>query len=132
MISMTQQKQKYQLEFVIRSSPKILYNFISTADGLGEWFADDVTINSDGTFTFRWDKSTASARIMSKKDLKMIRFKWLDDEESESFFEFEIIQHDITSDVGLIITDFGAPDELKENTLLWNSQVNKLMKLLGS
>ena len=42
---------KYTLEFPINSSVKILYDRLSTADGLSEWFSDDVLI-TDKTFTF--------------------------------------------------------------------------------
>ena len=47
--SKTNKKQKYTLEFEIKSSPKILYNYLSTASGLEEWFADKVNIR-EGDF----------------------------------------------------------------------------------
>ena len=33
-------KQLYTLEFPVRCSPSILYEFLSTPAGLAEWFAD--------------------------------------------------------------------------------------------
>jgi len=60
------EKVKYELEFVIRSSPKLLYNYISTPSGLGEWFANNV--NSRGEiYTFIWDDSEEQAKLISKK-----------------------------------------------------------------
>ncbi|MFN9981253.1 MAG: START-like domain-containing protein, partial [bacterium] len=35
-------KQLYTLEFPVRCSPTILYDFLSTPAGLSEWFADKV------------------------------------------------------------------------------------------
>ncbi|HRS40225.1 MAG TPA: START-like domain-containing protein, partial [Bacteroidia bacterium] len=50
----SQKKQKYTLEFEIKSSPKILFNYLSTASGLEEWFADKVNIR-EGDYMFQWD-----------------------------------------------------------------------------
>ena len=97
---------KYSIEFEIKSSPKILYNYLSNASSLEEWFADKVTIR-EGDFIFHWDGSEQRAKIVSKKDNQLIRYKWVnEDKKDESFFQFEIIQDEITGDVALIITDF--------------------------
>ena len=125
-------KQKYQVEFEFRSSPKILYPYISTPSGLSDWFADDVSINPDGIYTFRWDKTETKAKMISKKDNKYVRFKWIDDTEEAYYFEFEIILDDLTEDVALLITDFAHADEVKENERLWHKEVQNLMKILGS
>ena len=59
-------KKKYQVEFSIKSSPSLLYNYISNPSGLSEWFADNV--NSRGEFyTFIWDDSEENAKLTSKK-----------------------------------------------------------------
>ncbi len=110
----TTNKIKYSLEFEIKSSPKILYNYLSNASGLEEWFADKVNIR-EGDFIFSWEGSEQRARIVSKKDNQMIRYKWIDGEkEDETFFQFEIVQDEITSDVALIVTDFSIPEEREE------------------
>ena len=128
----TTNKIKYSLEFEIKSSPKILYNYLSNASGLEEWFADKVNIR-EGDFIFSWEGSEQRARIVSKKDNQMIRYKWIDGEkEDETFFQFEIVQDEITSDVALIVTDFSIPDEREEDVLLWNSQIHNLMHHIGS
>jgi uncharacterized protein YndB with AHSA1/START domain len=123
-------KQKYQLEFEIRSSPKMLYSYLSTASGLEEWFADHVSIR-DNVFIFKWEGSEAKAKIVGKKDNSFVRFKWLETDD-DIFFQFDIVQDDLTSDVALIVTDFSAPEDLEENKLLWETQVHKLMHLIGS
>jgi len=123
------QKQKYILEFEIKSSPRILFNYIATASGLEEWFADRVNIR-DGVFIFRWDGSEAKAKLVSKKDNSFVKFKWVDND-SEEYFQFEIVQDALTSDVALLITDFSTEDDMEENKLLWETQVHKLMHILG-
>lgn len=128
----TKKKIKYSIEFEIKSSPKILFNYLSNASSLEEWFADKVTIR-EGDFVFHWDGNEQRAKIVSKKDNNMVRYKWItDDKKDESYFQFEIQQDEITGDVALIITDFAEEDEKEANSLLWNSQIHNLMHIIGS
>jgi len=124
-------KVEYTLEFVVKASPKMLYKFLSTPSGLSEWFADNV--NSRGKkFVFIWDGSEETAMLLSKKTDKYIRFKWEEDEDEDSFFEFKLETDDLTNDVSLIITDYAEEDEIEESQLLWESQVNSLLHAIGS
>tara|TARA_B100000902_G_scaffold70377_1_gene76136 strand:+ start:19252 stop:19638 length:387 start_codon:yes stop_codon:yes gene_type:complete len=123
---------KYKLEYPIHSSINILYKRLFTPSGLSEWFADDVHIRNN-VYTFFWDGSQQEARLVKKKDNLFVRFKWLDNEEVDIFFEFLIQVDDLTNDVSLIITDFAEDeDEKEENTLLWDTQVENLKHALGS
>ena len=124
---------KYELEYNLNCSPKVLFSRLSTPGGLGEWFADDVTVDGDN-FTFHWSKTESKARLAAVKENKLVRFEWDDDEgdKETTFFEFKIIVHDITGDLALIITDFAEPDEKEDAIYLWDSQINDLKKLLGS
>ena len=125
-------KQKYRLEFEIKCSPKILYYYISTADGFEGWFAHKVEERS-GDFIFHWEGSEGSARMVSRRENQLVKFRWLiDGKRDENYFQFEIIQDDITSDVALIITDFTTEEEKEENILLWKSQAHALMHQIGS
>ncbi len=124
-------KEKYQLEFEIKSSPKILYPYLSTASGLEEWFAEKVNIDPAGLFLFFWNGEARKAKILSKKDNQCIRYKWID-EKDESYFEFEIVKDDITSDVALLVTDFTNKEDKEENKQLWHSQIHDLMHTIGS
>lgn len=123
-------KIKFEQEFVIKASSKLLYNYISTPSGLGEWFADNV--NSRGeVFTFIWDNDEEQAKLVTKKANQFIRFKWLEDEDEETYFELRIQIDDITKDVALIVIDFAEEDELEEARLLWESQVDSLHAIIG-
>ena len=126
-------KVKYELEFPIHSSPQLLYQYIITPSGLSEWFADNV--NSRGEFyTFIWDDSEENAKLASKKSGEKVKFKWLDEnnKETEYFFELKIQVDEITNDVSLIVVDFSEEDELPENKLLWESLVSDLKHVIGS
>src|SRR5665213_350902 len=122
-------KIKYQTEIEIHASPKILFPYLSTSSGLSEWFAKKVN-ESAGEFTFSWDGSQKKARLVSKRENQSVKFHWIDDPD-ETFFEIEIIQDDITSDVALLITDFCLPGEREEDSLLWESQIHDLMHVVG-
>ncbi|MCX2719808.1 START-like domain-containing protein [Lentiprolixibacter aurantiacus] len=123
-------KTKYQLEFVIQSSPQLLYQYLSTPSGLSEWFADNV--NSRGeVFSFIWDGAEEQAKLLKKKSDEFVKFTWLPNED-DYYFEMKIIVDEITKDVSLFITDFAEDDELDEAKMLWENQVGDLKQVLGS
>lgn len=125
------QKVKYQLEYTFNSSPKVLYNRLSTPAGLAEWFAEDVNLKDGKIFIFLWDGGSQEAELISKRDLKSARFHWLDDEDEETYFEFKIEIDDLTGDVALIITDFAEESDLVDAHSLWDSQITELRHVLG-
>ena len=126
-------KIRYEIEFAVNSSPQLLYQYISTPSGLSEWFADNV--NSIGEwFTFIWDDTEEKARLASKKTNERIKFKWIDEDDNETdyFFELKISEDEITKDVSLIVTDFAFEDELEESKQLWKNQIADLKQVIGS
>ncbi|HEX9827909.1 MAG TPA: START-like domain-containing protein [Flavobacteriaceae bacterium] len=128
-----EEKIKFEMEFPIHASPQLLFQYISTPSGLSEWFADNV--NSRGeVFTFIWNDSEEQARLISKKTGERIKFRWLEDEEGDDpyFFEIRIQVDDITKDVSLIVTDFIDEDEMDEAKMLWENQISDLKQVLGS
>lgn len=124
-------KVKYQLEFEFRSSPKILFTSLSDSSGLAGWFADEVHTKDD-LFTFVWEGGESYARLIALHEPQLVRFQWLEDAADGTYFQFEIKEDDITSDIALVITDFAYPGEKDTNIRLWESQVQKLRMLLGS
>ncbi|WP_319229143.1 START-like domain-containing protein [Draconibacterium orientale] len=123
-------KVKINLEYIINCSPKVLYNRLSTASGLTEWFADDVRVRGK-RYTFIWDGSQQTAEMTLHKENRLVRFSWID-EEDDSYFEFKITRDELTGDVSLLITDFAEEDEVEETRGLWDSQVDALKHVLGS
>lgn len=124
-------KIKYEIEFPIQSSPQLLFQYLSTPSGLSEWYADNV--NSRGeVFTFIWDDSEETAKLLGKKNNERIRFQWEDDEDTSDYFEMKIVVDEITKDVSLIVTDFAEDDEVEEGKMLWENQIGSLKQVLGS
>jgi transcriptional accessory protein Tex/SPT6 len=100
---------------------------------LSEWFAENV--NSRGEiYSFIWDDSVEKAKLASKKSGEKVKFRWLDENENDTEYYFEIrIQVDeITQDVSLIVTDFAEEEELLEAKLLWENLVSDLKHVIGS
>jgi len=124
------EKVKYELEFPIHASPNMLYQYISSASNLSEWFADNV--NSRGKiFSFFWDGVEEKAELISFKNNKYVRFKWLDNDD-DSFFEINIVVDELTKDVSLVVFDFAEEDEVEEGKMLWESQISDLKQVIGS
>ncbi|SEN79145.1 hypothetical protein SAMN05216436_12210 [bacterium A37T11] len=123
------EKIKFTLEYEIKSSPKILFSFLSEPNALSQWFADNVNYK-DHVYTFEWDGENHDARMVSVKENKLVRFKWLDDD--PYYFEMEILQDDLTNDVALSITDFATEDALSERKMIWDNQIQYLLSVLGA
>lgn len=122
-------KQKITLEFGLKSSAKILFSYLSSPNGLAEWFADDV-IYKDGYYLFIWDNETLRAKMVANRENKLVRFKWDDDD--ASFLEFEILQDELTGDVALSVTDFALESEMEDKKMIWHNQVDDLIHVLGA
>ncbi|MDA9103377.1 MAG: START-like domain-containing protein [Flavobacteriales bacterium] len=126
-------KEKFELEFPLRASPKMLFPFLSTPSGMSEWFCDDVNSRSE-LFTFFWDGSEEQARLLKKQQDRLVRFRWISDEEDglDTYFEFRIELDALTNDTSIIVTDFADSDDIEEAKLLWDSQIHELQHLIGA
>jgi uncharacterized protein YndB with AHSA1/START domain len=123
---------KFDLEYPIKSSAKVVFPRLSTPEGLEEWFADSVNVDGD-LFSFFWQKSETRARLSALKENKLVRFEWTDrDDEESNYFEFRLNTDELTGDVAIIITDFAEPDEKEDAIYLWDTQILELKRILGT
>jgi len=124
-------RSKYELEYNLNCSPKVLFSRLSTPEGLNEWFADNVNVDGD-IFTFFWNKAESRARLVAIKENKLVRFEWLDsDDPSTNYFEFRINIEELSGSLALIITDFAEDEEKDDSIFLWDSQITDLKRTLG-
>lgn len=122
-------KQPFELEFVFKASPNILYNFLSTASGLAQWFADKVDVTRD-QYIFEWSGSAEEAICIERIDNELIRFKWKGNPDEE-YFEFMLEKSEITNDTILTVSDFADPGDVENQKMLWESQIAELQKRVG-
>lgn len=119
-------KKELKQEYIFNKVPtNLLWNSISTADGLAEWFADEVAVDGEN-YTFKWEAEEQAANLKQSRVGVYVRFHWNDDDDPKSFFEIRISVDELTRDVILTITDIVDEDEYDETLELWNFQVDKL------
>jgi len=122
-------KKKFQVEYLLKSSPYILYNFLTSPSALAQWFAENVDTEYD-VYKFVWNGSVERAKVIEKVENELIRYQWENGPEDE-YFEFSVKRDEITGDTALYITDFALDDEIEDQKLLWDSQVKVLMERIG-
>ncbi|MBO5296728.1 MAG: SRPBCC domain-containing protein [Candidatus Homeothermus sp.] len=124
------EKQKFKLEFSMRSVPiPLLWSYISSASGLKEWFADKVTV-SGKTYTFEWNGQQQSATVLGIRNEQSIRFRW-DDSNGKDYFEMRISVNELTDSTTLAVVDFAEAEETDDAKELWETQVDTLRRVLG-
>lgn len=123
-------KVLYTLEYPVRCSPGILFDFLRTPAGLQEWFADKVD-ERDGIFSFSWNGTVDKAALLESEDDKLVKFQWMHQAKDE-YFEFRIEKSEVTNQTILIVKDFAEKKEIKDQSQLWEYQVKELFHRLGS
>jgi len=123
-------KVLYTLEYPVRCSPGILFDFLRTPAGLQEWFADKVD-ERDGQFSFSWNGTEDKAELVDSEEDKFVRFRW-DYMAKDEYFEWRIDKSEVTNQTILVISDFAEKKEIKDQSQLWEYQVKELFHRLGS
>jgi uncharacterized protein YndB with AHSA1/START domain len=123
-------KVLYTLEYPVRCSPGILYEFLRTPAGIQEWFADKVD-ERDGHFSFGWNGTEDQAELIDSEEDKFVRFRW-DYMTKDEYFEWRIDKSEVTNQTILVISDFAEKKEIKDQSQLWEYQVKDLFHRLGS
>jgi len=124
-------RHKIEMEFDMHSSVQILYNYISNPTGLQSWFADKVDARN-AEYSFSWEGGSSNNALLIKSvQNKLVRFRWLDSPEDE-YFEFHIVQDELTGDVELVIHDFCTPEEEEGTRMLWETQIDELRSVIGA
>jgi hypothetical protein len=122
-------KYKYSQEFPFKTSPKVLFNYISSAGGLQQWFADKVHMDSNHNFHFFWDEIPHIAEMSSRLN-KSARFDFLGSDEG-NFLEFKLITSEIDNSVYLKITDCSDNEDLEDLDSLWKGLIADLKEIVG-
>lgn len=123
-------KNKITFDFNVRSSPGILFGFLTTTEGLAQWFADHVD-SLEESYTFSWDGSEEHATLLESVEDEMVRYKMEDSEEGE-YLEFKIEKAEISNDTILYVTEFLDEEDIEDQRIFWNAQIDLLRNSIGA
>jgi len=128
-------KNKFVADYQINASKKILFQYISTASGLEEWFADEVKINKDKVFIFDFDNDEHHAKIASIRNNSHVKFEFFDptnpEEKDHSYIEFKLEENELTQTLFLKIIDYSDGYDDEELEAIWEGLVGKLKEIVG-
>ncbi len=123
---------KIELEYPLRSSPTIIYQYISNPSGLQSWFADHVGVKSGTQYVFQWEDGTKTeANLVKNVVNKYVKFSISGSPTPDEFLEFRIQQDEITGDVDLLITEFVDSGEEEMAASIWDAAVDNLRYIIG-
>ena len=129
-------KQRLDVEYPLSArKPDIVWGLISTDHGLGRWIADEVE-ESNGTISFTWgqpwaDHHTLTAKVVEREKNSHIRFRWLEEEDPEAFWEMRIGKSELTDELCLCVIDYALQEEIDDLRSLWDGNMERLHETSG-
>lgn len=128
-------KTKFEGEFEINASKKMLYPYMFTTGGLAQWMAEDVTINEDKVYNFIWDGEDHKATMVSHRTNYFVKFEFLpeteEDEDDPAYVEIRLEMNELTQSVFIAITDYSEMEEPEESYELWGGLIDELKQIVG-
>ncbi len=124
------ERVSFDMEFLFRASPTILYKFFTEHSAIIRWFCDQCEVEGD-TYTFSWDGADEIAEMVDDIEEERVRFKWEDADSDDEYFEIRFSRSEVTGETILEITDFCDEDEVEDQKRLWESQIEKLRVASG-
>lgn len=125
-------RKKITLEFILKASPSLLYQFFTSPSELIRWFCDDIEVQGETLYTFIWSGFPEQARLSEDVEEELVHYQWLDEDRIGEYLEFKIYQSPVTSETILEITDFCDADEVAQQEALWGAQIKVLKQETGS
>lgn len=134
-MSVTSSKRRFEMEYPINASPRLLFPYLSSAAGLSQWFCDDVRLDPDHRLNMVWDKQNHYAEITLQRPGRSIRYVFLDERKQPlsdaNFLDFSLEYSKITDSVFLRVTDYSDHSNAQEQQELWDGLVGKLREQVG-
>jgi hypothetical protein len=128
-------KQLFTADYEMHASVKMLFPYISSASGLGEWLADNVTISPEKIFTFHWDNEEHQAKLSNIRTNHFAKFEYLpentEDQEDPSYFELRLELDELTQLTYLKISDYSDFGDMGELQDVWDGLVENLKTVVG-
>ena len=120
----------FNMEFLFRASPTIIYKFLTTPDCLIRWFCDDCNI-VDKRFVFEWDGEQEEATVLEDVENEQLRLEWDEFTDMDEYLDFQLSRSEVTGETILVITAFCDDDEVDEENQFWTTQMEGLRRATG-
>jgi uncharacterized protein YndB with AHSA1/START domain len=128
-------KRRFEMEYPINASPKLLFPYLASASGLSQWFCDDVRLDPDHRLNMVWDKQNHFAEITLQRPGRSVRYVFLDERKQAltdaNYLDFSLEYSKITDSVFLRVTDYSDHSNDQEQQELWDGLVSKLREQVG-
>lgn len=128
-------KNKFVSDYQINASKKIVFQYISTASGLEEWFADEVKIDEDKNYIFNFDNEDHHAKLTSIKTNSYVKFEFFDPknpiDEDNAYIEFKIVENELTQTLFLKVTDYSDVYDEDESLSIWDGMIARFKEMIG-
>lgn len=129
------EKNKFVIEFELRSSPKVLFPYISTPSGLEQWYAEKVIVLPDQRFDFHWDGDSHIAKQTGLRINKAVKFEFENTSEDgldNDHVELKLEVSELTQTTFLRIVDYSGNKDNAELDSLWGGFIDNLREIVGS
>lgn len=125
----------FTADYEMHASVKMLFPYLSSASGLSEWMADNVTISPEKVFSFNWNTEMHQAKIGHIRANHYVTFQWLpeseEDKKDPSYLELRLEFDELTQLTYLKVSDYSDFDDQEELRDLWDGLVENLKTVVG-
>jgi uncharacterized protein YndB with AHSA1/START domain len=124
---------KFEKEYEFNASRRMLFPYVSTAAGLAQWYADDVTIDDDKIYHFIWEGDSHRAKLVAQRANNYVKFEFIDDKINgeSAYTEIKLEENEMTQTVFVKIFDFTDIDDAEEARELWDNLIHNLKEIVG-
>lgn len=129
-------KYKFVKEYDFNASAKMIYHYISTANGLAEWFVDKVKIDENHCYHFEWQGESLKAILKTHKINSFVKFEFFPkqgdlDTKYPNYLDIHLNTDELTGLTYMKITDFSEMDDEIALCEMWNNFIETLREKIG-
>ena len=127
---------KFVADYQINTSRRTIYPYLSTASGLSQWFADDVTINEDKVYNFIYDGEDHFAKAVIMRNNHNVKFEFFepdspDEDKEKAYIEFRLDENELTQTFFLRVIDYSDVYDEEEQMSIWEGLIGTLKEIIG-
>lgn len=129
-------KYKFTKEYGFRASAKMLYPYLSTIQGLSEWFVDKVWVDDKHIFHFEWQGEPLKAVMKIHKVNAFVKYEFFPKpedtgKEPANYVDFHLNTDELTGITYIKVTDFSEMNDELELNEMWDNFMYALKEKVG-